>query len=181
MNELEVKRRFPLEAATKVANELVELLRPDCERIEIAGSIRRRRPDVGDIELLVLPIDEAPAGYKLHRHLERLMDEGVLSKRLNKKGSTMYGPSNKLLIHNESGIPVDIFASTRRNWGMALVVRTGPVDFNKAMMTRFLSLGMKGHAYGGVTGRNGEAIHCPEEADVFRLLQWDFIDPWERT
>jgi DNA polymerase/3'-5' exonuclease PolX len=47
--------RRPLAEATALATELVDLLRVFCARIEIAGSVRRRRPDIGDLELVVVP------------------------------------------------------------------------------------------------------------------------------
>ncbi len=58
-----------------------------------------------------------------------------------------------------------------------MVVRTGPAAFNIRMMSRFRSLGMRGHAYGGVTGQAGETILCPTEAQVFELLGWPYLDP----
>ena len=54
--------RIALMEATGLAGELVALLQPACERIEIAGSIRRQRPDVGDVELVVVPRLKAPLG-----------------------------------------------------------------------------------------------------------------------
>jgi DNA polymerase/3'-5' exonuclease PolX len=41
--------------ALKIAQETVELLRPHCERIEIAGSIRREKPEPNDIEIVAIP------------------------------------------------------------------------------------------------------------------------------
>ena len=63
---------------------------------------------------------------------------------------------------------------------MSLVVRTGPKDFNVRMMSRFRELEMRGHAYGGVTDRNGNDVECPDEATVFGLLGWPWIPPEER-
>ena len=68
----------------------------------------------------------------------------------------------------DPGIPVDIFTSTAENWGMAMAVRTGHADFNKAVMSRFLELGMAGHASGGMTGKDGQDHHvevwCEKDA-----------------
>ncbi|GAH73129.1 unnamed protein product, partial [marine sediment metagenome] len=44
-----------LEKAKVIAENLKSLLAPVCEKIEVAGSIRRQKPDVGDIELLCIP------------------------------------------------------------------------------------------------------------------------------
>ena len=47
--------RIPRARALMLAQGLIETLRPHCERIEIAGSLRRGKPDVGDIELVCIP------------------------------------------------------------------------------------------------------------------------------
>ena len=48
----EMNERYGLASAKEVTDQLVRLLAPHCERIAVAGSIRRKRPDVKDIELL---------------------------------------------------------------------------------------------------------------------------------
>ena len=63
---------------------------------------------------------------------------------------------------------------------MAMVVRTGPADFCRVMMSRFIDLGMAGHAYGGVTGRDGQTLGCPTEERVFELLGWEWQEPQVR-
>ena len=178
------KTRFPLAQAEEVGQELVDLLRPSCERIEIAGSIRRRRPDVGDVELLCISRvgDTVALGTNIHllAELDDLIRRNVLKKRLNKANRPNYGDWNMYMIHVASGIPVDIFRTTEENWGMSMVVRTGPEKWNKRMMTQFIKMGMQGHAYGGVTQGDVE-VSCPTEQDVFQLLEWRYREPEDRV
>ena len=87
------------------------------------------------------------------------------------------GPKNKHLIHVPSGIRLDVFTTDAANWGMAMFVRTGPAEWNIRAMSRFQALGMKGHAYGGVTDFDGAEIECRDEATVFQLLQWRYTPP----
>jgi len=168
-----------LEKAKKIADELVELLTPACERIRTAGSIRWRKPFPNDIELLCIPrfIDGVD---QLDQKLKWLIGTHVLEYRPNKKGSTVYGPKNKLLRHADSGIGVDVFSVTGSNWGMALFVRTGPAEWNIKAMSRFRELGRRGHAYGGITDSDGSEITCPDEKTVFKYLQWAYIPPERR-
>ena len=184
------KQRFPLARARSVAAALQLAFSPYVERIEIAGSIRRGREDVGDIELLYVPrLSEPPADLfgtpvgepedALDGAMNRQMKMGEMAKRPNKDGHFTYGPKNKLLIHRASGIPVDLFRTDQANWGMAMVVRTGPAAFNVQLMARFKTLGMAGHAYAGVT-YNGAEVDCPTEREVFRHAQWDYLEPQER-
>ena len=184
------KRRWPIEVAGPVAKSLVKQLSPYCQGIEVAGSIRRCKAQVGDIELLCIPKvtrsqDMFGRVAASHDALDEALgdmtrDGGLLQKRLNKLGRPAFGPSNKLLVHTPTGIPIDVFSVSEKNWGMAMVVRTGPKEFNVRMMARFLELGMRGHAYGGVTDRQGNEVNCPDEATVFSLLGWKYLEPEER-
>ena len=170
--------RWPLADALRVAQDLKALLAPACERIEIAGSVRRQKPDVADIELLCVP---KPCNEILYIDaLDEAVMGGPLDMRPNVKGRFTYGRLNKLMVHRSSGIPVDIFSVEVRNWGMSLVVRTGPAEFNVRFMARLLQLGMKGHAYGGITSALGQEIECPDEESVFRCLGWAYTPPEQR-
>ena len=180
-----------LSRAKAVADDLLRLLAPHCERIAVAGSIRRKKPHVKDIELLCASKVTSTADlfgravtnwYSLNKKLDALVADGtVLEKRAVKSGRYSYGEQNKLLVHVPSGVPVDVFSSSIKNWGMSLVVRTGPKEFNVRMMSRFRELGMRGHAYGGVTDQKGNEIECPDEETIFRLLGWPWMRPERRS
>ena len=174
--------RYPYAVALPVAERLRELLAPACERIIIAGSVRREKPDVGDVELVAIPKPAPSAWFNdgLDTYLQAMLGAGTLSYRLNKKGSIQYGPSNKFLTDVASGIPVDIFTADARNYGIALMVRTGPADLNVRMMSHFKAIGFKGYIY-GVRNRQGEEQDCETEEQVFRLLGWPFKQPKERV
>lgn len=184
MTAIAQKQRFPYAQALAVAEELRTYLRPACERIEIAGSLRRRMAYVGDVELLCIPKPwhavsalDPPWADALVERVQGALASGRLAYRLNVKGSRVYGPRNKLLLDVASGIGVDIFSTTAENWGMALLVRTGPKEFNIRAMSRFRQLDMRGHAYGGVTDAEGLELVCPTEEEVFRLLGWGYVPP----
>ncbi len=192
------KQRFPLSVAEVVAEELVELLSPVCERIQIAGSLRRKKAEVGDIELLCVPNwqavldlfgEEVESMSLLDGHIETLMAQGILEQRGG------MGKMNKLMRHNESGIPVDIFSTSQDHWGMALVVRTGPKELNIKLMGDLKRMGHEGHAYGVATygdlkkpssvtlnryRADVSEVMCPTELEVFDIAGWRYIPPTER-
>ena len=174
------KPRYPLVQAQEVAHALYIAFLPCTERLEIAGSVRRHKPDVGDIEFVCIPKLGPLGNDTLDIFLRQQIADGVLAHRLSVTGHRTYGPLNKLLVHVPSGIPLDIFATTAENIGMALVVRTGPREFNVRMMTRFQNLGLRGEAYGGIRGTDGQRNNCPDEETVFRALGWPYTEPWER-
>ena len=168
-----------LAQAKQIAEEVMARLEPSCERIVIAGSIRRERPYVGDIELLCIPrcngfVDQ------LDRSVEALIKQGILDFRRNKLGSKVYGPKNKLLLHVPTGFGVDIFSTTEECWAVSLVVRTGGAETNKRIASEALKKGWRWHAYGrGFTTPDGEII-CRSEQEVFKAVGLPYLEPWER-
>ena len=197
------KTRYDLKIAEPVAERLVEQLRPYCERIKIAGSIRRRKWDVGDIELLCIPKyrrETVPVDLfsTNHEDIDELDEYLTLfstsepqalfyKRRKSTRHLAGFGLKNKLMVDRESGIPVDVFTTDSRNWGMALMVRTGPADFvREGIMARLLKLRHKGHAYGGITlntwlGKTGQTeVDCPDEETVFKHLKIAYQPPEAR-
>jgi len=168
-----------LHKAKAIAEELKRLLESACEKIVIAGSIRRQKPEVGDIELLCVPryingVDQ------LDREIGALVDRRIVGFRRNKLGSKVYGPKNKLMVHLPSRIGVDIFSTTDQCWAVSLVVRTGGAETNKRIATAALRRGWHWHAYGrGFTTPDGEVI-CHSEREVFEAVGMPYLKPWER-
>lgn len=186
---MSAKKAHKLDFAEATAKGIVALLEDACERIQIAGSIRRRKAYVGDIEILAIPKTlplrdmfqhECGRIDLLDARLSALITHNEFSLRPSKTGVTTYGPKNKLLIHTTSGIGVDVFSTTPEFWGMALFVRTGPAAWNKRAFQRLTNRGLQGHAYGGVTDRYGRERPCPDETTVFRFLDVEYIEPHRR-
>ena len=168
-----------LAKARTIAEELRQRLEPSCERIVIAGSIRRRKPDVGDIELLCVPKYDSAIDL-LDNEIGVLVVQRILDFRRNKLGSRVYGPKNKLMLHIPSGIGVDIFSTNQECWAVSLVVRTGGAETNKRIATAALRKGWSFHAYGGgFTTPNGVII-CSSEREVFEAAGLPYLEPWER-
>lgn len=169
-----------LQKAKAIAEKIKAVLETSCERIVIAGSIRRQKPDVGDLELLCIPKYIAGVDM-LDARIQTMIYFGMLGYRLNKLGRKIYGPKNKLLVHLPSGIGVDVFSTDEQCWPVALVVRTGGERTNKEIASRALERGMRFHAYGrGFTRADGSELVCHSEAEVFRAVELPWQEPWER-
>jgi len=168
-----------LEKAKAIAREIVYWLTPACKRIVVCGSIRRQKPEVGDIELLCIPrlvdgIDQ------LDKVIRALVIQGRLGFRRNKLGSRVYGPKNKFMVHLPSGVGVDIFSTTEECWPVSLVVRTGGEKTNKRIAVAAIRKGWHLKAYGrGFSTPQGELV-CRSEKDVFEFVGLDYLEPWER-
>ena len=178
-----------LHVALHYAEDALADLAPYCKRIEIAGSVRRRKPQCADAEVLLIPrqtfIDMfgAPAGDDdVTLYLREHTGYSVKAEwqyRLNSRGSRVFGTRNKLMLFH--GFPVDVFTTAPENWGMAKVIRTGPVELNVALMRRLLHVGWKGEAYGGIVDTVGVRYDCPTEEHVFELARWPYVEPEQRT
>lgn len=93
--------------AMALAGKLVCALVGSVERIEVCGSLRRRRALVGDIEIVYIPkivpetipeslFSETRLVNKTDRAIDDLIAAGILAKRQNVDGRESWGPKNKL-------------------------------------------------------------------------------------
>lgn len=187
---LPAKPRFAAHEALAVARELCAALKPVCERLIVAGSMRRRRLTVGDVEILFVPkMVEVPGDLFTRAHasladdaIERLIAAGVIEKRRNVNGGETWGAKNKLARHVASGLPVDLFAATEANWWNYLVCRTGPAESNVAIASAARRMGWQWHPYGrGFSNlKTGEHAAACSERDVFEFVGLPYREPWER-
>lgn len=192
------KRKFPRAEAVAVAKELCDLLKPKCERLIVAGSLRRRRELVGDVEILYIPKFEAaeipsedmfkPPTTKRVDQVDALLDwlleQGVIRQRETARGSTTWGEHNKLALHVGSGIPVDFFASSEASWFNYLVCRTGGAENNVRIASAAKAKGWHWNPYGPgfsrPSGLGGEHFAVKSERDVFEFVGLPYLEPWER-
>ena len=191
------KPRFPLAIARPIAAELCALLAPWCERLIVAGSLRRQKPTVGDVEILYIgKVEQRPDPDNMFgsqrvnladEAILRLESEGIIARRRNVAGSTMYGPKNKLVRHRASGIPVDLFAATVENWFNYLVCRTGPAESNTRIASAAIEKGWKWNPYGvGFTSIPDDystppTVHAvTSEEEVFTFVGLPYREPEDR-
>lgn len=186
--------RFPRATALHAARDVIAALRPACEegRIIVAGSLRRRRSEVGDVEILYIgrrEIRPVPGDMFQSRPcdladlaIRELLALEILCLRPGVTGSTTFGPQNKLVTHVDTGVPVDLFATCETSWYNYLVCRTGPKSSNQIIAARARDLGWQWHPYGsGFTRPDGSASHdVTSERDLFDFLKLPWQDPWER-
>lgn len=166
-----------------IACGLVERLRPACQRIAVAGSIRRKKAMIGDIEIVAIP---TPITDLFGTPVSTTLVDATLAVwpiRFVKNGQKY----KQFTFEGRSGetYTVDLFLQPDpATWGINYMIRTGSPEFSKRMVTR-RSLG--GYmpddlrVDGARVWRNGTAIETPEEADVFALWGMDFVEPEDRT
>ena len=179
--------RAPFGEANHLALNLRATLAPACERIEIAGSLRRERPTVGDVELVAIPrMVTEPVGMFESREVSAL-DAAVDSLIADGALIRLSGGDRYIkLQHVGSGLQVDLFVvRPPAQWGMIYLIRTGPAAYSQRFVT---DIKPRFHVAGGALHRGGgfgcpdrcAAIETPEEEDVYSALGQAYIEPWAR-
>lgn len=173
-----------LNEASKIAERLANILRPWCERIEIAGSIRRKKLDVGDIEIVCIPkgvIAKFEQSHDLFGNTEHVVTKTAPCKEFidavniypKIKGEPDGSYTQRML---PEGIKADIFMCHADNWGYILSIRTGSADFSKEILaSTWVKYGYKG--INGMLYRNGIPVPVREEKELFELLGLKYVEP----
>ena len=153
-----------LHDASAQAEELCEALRalPATGRAAIAGSLRRCRETVRDIDIVAGSDDPAAvsAAFAGHRTVREVIARG----------------STRTTVRLHSGMQADLRIVSGDRFPALLHHFTGSRDHNVAMRSRALGRGMRLNEY-GLFDRSGEAVPCAAEADLFAALELDFIPP----
>jgi DNA polymerase (family 10) len=157
--------RFLLSFAAGVAHDLSEHLRQSgAERVDAAGSLRRGRETVGDLDLLVTCAD---AGRIIQSFVTHPRVTEVLAKGEN-KASVKVGME---------GLQVDLRALPAESYGAALLYFTGSKTHNVALRQRALKLGYTLNEYSLSTLADGAFVAGATEEDIYRKLGVAWIPP----
>lgn len=177
------KIKYPYQFAKSIADKALEEFRPYCERIEIAGSLRRQKREIGDIEICAIPRYEinlfGEPGLSL---LNLYLGQMAQKQRLVTEGK--WGPSYKkfrLAAHQEMSI--DLFITSPPQWGLIFMIRTGSAEFSQRLVTQKNKGGLlPSHlkVSDGWVWDGNERLELPEEDSVFALLGIDYINPQDR-
>lgn len=156
--------RMPLHRALEYAEGILARLRtvPGVRRAEVAGSLRRRKETVGDLDLLVAADDAAPVlrAFRALPGVEEVLAQGTT------KASTRL----------RAGIQADLRVLPPGCFGAALHYFTGSKEHNVAVRTRAVHRGLKLSEY-GVFDREGRRLGGAEEIEIFRAVGLPFIPP----
>lgn len=177
------KVKRPYKVVSAIAAQLVDALKPVCERIEIAGSLRRRRPLIGDIEILVIPKFQLDIFREPSKRseLEDLLDIWRETAVFTKDGERY----KQIRFETVGGAAyqLDLFVQDTSTWGVNMMIRTGPSDFSRKMVTRRSVGGLMPddlRVAGARVYRGGDVLQTPEEGDVFKLWGMKYIRPEKR-
>lgn len=158
-----------LETAYNLASFVLAELKPHCIRAEIAGSIRRRKPEVKDIEIVLIP-----KPYEIG-----LFSSGVatvINQWAKVKGELPCKYTQRIL---PGGTKLDLFFCEPENWGYIFALRTGSQEFNiRTLMNTWKAKGYEGRD--GSLMLYGRPVALYEEEDLFSKLGLGWVKPEDR-
>lgn len=165
----------PLSIAEEQAQKLLQALKPFAGRIEVAGSIRRRRPVVHDVELVIIP--DPSKLIALHGFIKAdprwRIQKGKVGGKYIQFSRTPFSDQ------------LDLFFASERNWGVIYAIRTGSAEFSHNV----LAAGWKKKGFESKNGLLYEIdptradyppVEIHEERDLFEFLGIKYVPPEAR-
>jgi DNA polymerase/3'-5' exonuclease PolX len=184
-----------LATAQPIAASLLNRLSPHCQRIDIAGSVRRLKPEVKDIELLAQPLQVEQKdlfGTVIDSKPTPRYKEAVLQLGKVLKGA----PGGRYMqIRLDEGINLDLFMPQPHDYYRQLAIRTGGTNYSVQIATAWAAKGWCGTP-GGLRLRRqciktDSGWQCTtrnpvlppawqSEAEFFQWLGMEWLEPKER-
>jgi DNA polymerase (family 10) len=157
------EKRFKLSTVEPVAKALLDYLKgaPGVKQAIVAGSFRRRKETVGDLDILVT-CDRSTAVMEVFSNYEDV-------KKVLAQGDT------KSSVTLRSGIQVDLRVVPQESYGAALHYFTGSKAHNIAIRQLGVKKGLKINEYGVFKGE--DSVAGKTEAEVFRMVDLPYIEP----
>ena len=158
--ESKVSEKIPLKKAKEIASALLKKLAPLISKVEVAGSMRRKKNEIGDIDLVV-QVKPSESSASLLTFL----------KTLDKDAS---GGEKKLKMTFE-GRPIEFWLTTPETFSSMMMTATGPVNYNIRYRALAKRAGYMLNQY-GLWDSSGKKIASTEE-EIYKALGQKFKDP----
>lgn len=157
--------RMPLGTAWPVAQDILKYLRvlPGVRMADVAGSLRRMRPTIGDLDFLVAAADAKPvmAAFVTHPQVARVLGQGP----------------TKTSVELDLGVQADLRVLPPERFGTLLQYFTGSKEHNVKIRELALAQGLSLNEHAFVHQKTGKEILCATEAEVYQTLGLAFVPP----
>jgi DNA polymerase/3'-5' exonuclease PolX len=152
-----------LSHAIEVAESIKAQIAPFCEQLEIAGSICRKKPECGDIDLVVTPKQTE----LFQPGIESVIDQWEIVK-----GVYPCKYTQRIL---PSGEKIEIHFADKINFGFIHFIRIGSAEFSHDMAKAWARLGY--HGVDGHLSKNGIIRPVMDEEEIFQICGRAYIKP----
>ncbi len=185
----EGQKRMTIAVAADVAQGFIDELKklPEVKRVEAAGSLRRCKETIGDIDLLVALRDDRretmddSGGKSSSSFVPRPSSLGIMDAFVNLpqvKSVNAHGETKSSILTKEN-VQVDLRIIESEAFGAALMHLTGSQAFNVKVRQLAIKKGMKVSEYGvfKMQGEKEKRVACDTEEKCFKALGLPFIPP----
>jgi len=159
--------RFLISAAERASEEVVEYLRqgPDADQLRVtcAGSLRRGKETIGDLDLLV-------TGGRADEQIEHLL-------KYPKVREVIARGENKVSVRLPEAMQVDVRFLEPGSYGAAMQYFTGSKEHNVSLRARAIRMGFKLSEYGLFRAADEHKVAGAGEEEIYSTLGLDYIAP----
>lgn len=163
--------------AEYLAKAIISELSFYCDRIEVAGSVRRKQPVCTDIDIVCVPKRE-PILDMFNNVIGQEVSPAFI-KTINQWTKVKGDPTGKYTQRIVDGQKIEISMCNPDNWGNIFLIRTGDSEFSHMLMKRCLKLGFQQRD--GYLWDEAGAIPLFEEIEYFNTLNLPYVSPEKRN
>jgi DNA polymerase (family X) len=158
------------EAAAQAIAEHIKRAGKAVDSVTPAGSLRRGKETVGDLDLLVTLAD----GFTSQKHVDALAEHILKFPDIDQK---LAHGENKVSFTLTSGLQVDVRLLEKENFGAALMYFTGSKEHNVALRGRANDMGLTLNEYALATLKGEKPVAGRTEEEIYAKLKLDYIPP----
>lgn len=171
------QKEWSLAEAKAIASNLLESLEGCFERVELAGSVRRQRPLVHDIDFVATPVT-----YSVRLDLFGQVEEKrmMLDARLVALGIDWTG-GDKIHRFDYQDADVDVYLVDPANFALTWLIRTGSMEHNQFLCQLANGKGLSiSYSQGLKELSSGKVLAIHSEQELFELLGLAYVEPEQR-
>jgi DNA polymerase (family 10) len=165
--------RFRIDKAEAAAAELIEFIKQygkGVESITPAGSLRRGRETVGDLDLLLILSE----GHTSQKKVDAIAEHILKFPRIEQ---TLAQGENKVSFTLQNGLQVDVRLLEKESFGAALLYFSGSKEHNVALRGRANDMGLTLNEYSLATLKGEKPVARRTEQEIYAKLKLDYIPP----
>ena len=165
--------RFRIDQAEATAAELIAFIKEfgkGVESITPAGSLRRGRETVGDLDLLLI----LGEGHTTQKEIDAIAEHILKFPRIEQ---TLAHGENKVSFTLQNGLQVDVRLLEKESFGAALLYFTGSKEHNVALRGRANDLGFTLNEYALATLKGEKPVARRTEEEIYAKLKLDYVPP----
>ncbi|HXM96580.1 MAG TPA: DNA polymerase/3'-5' exonuclease PolX [Candidatus Dormibacteraeota bacterium] len=165
--------RFLIHKIQAMASELIayiERFNKGVASVTPAGSLRRGKETIGDLDLLLILAD----GYTSQKHIDAIAEHILKYPRIDQ---VLAHGGNKVSFTLDSGLQVDVRLLEKNSFGAALLYFTGSKEHNVKLRGRALAMGYTLNEYALATLKTERRVAGHSEEEIYAKLKLSFIPP----